>query len=62
MKRITIIVASFVVLAGMACAGPFGIFPVSPQGTFLLQSPNDTCAEFVFPTAANMNLHLHNPW
>ena len=49
MKRISIVVATFVVLAGMACAGPFGIFPVSPQGTFLLQSPNDTCAEVNIP-------------
>jgi hypothetical protein len=49
MKNIFLGFASLVVMAGMACAVPLGTFPVSPQGTFLLQSSNDTCSEYNIP-------------
>jgi len=60
MKRITIIVASFVVLAGMACAGPFGIFPLAHKVLSCSRAPTIRWAEVNIP-GCNMNPNIHKP-
>ncbi len=44
-----LLAAAMVVMGGVASASFLGNFQVSPQGTFLLQSSNDVCAEYNIP-------------
>ena len=56
MKRI--LIALFITLIGAvaACADPIslGSFAVSPEGTFLMQDPNDTCSQSFAAAGCNM--------